>query len=91
MSRISLDPKPEFPGHSAAVGYEKHLRSFFAFAFDATGAPIVAADGLATPITDPGEALDAVRPYAVIPDGLPALLAAMVGVERTATDRARRR
>ena len=91
MSRFTLDPTPEFPDHSVAVGYEKHLGSFYAYVIGADGTPIVTADGLLTAITDPAEALDAVRPYAVIPDDLPARLAAMPAVELTATQRAQRR
>ena len=91
MSRFTLDPKPEFPDHSTSVGYEKHLGSFFAYVSGADGTPIVAAHGLLTAITDPTEVLDAVRPYAVIPDDLTARLAAMPDVELTATQRAARR
>lgn len=91
MSRFSLDPKPEYPDHAAHVGYEKVLGSFFAYVFGPDGTPIVVADGLITPITDPVEALDAVRPYAVIPDDFAAQLAVMPSVEKTATERARHR
>ena len=90
MSRYALTAQPQFPGHSVTVGYEKQLPSFFAYVFTADGDPVVVEDGLVDPITDPAAILDAVRPYAVIPEGFAAQLAAAPSVELTATQRAQR-
>jgi hypothetical protein len=91
MSRFQLTAKPEFAGYTVDVGYERHLPSFFAYVFDADGDLVVDEGGLLTPILDPAVVLDAVRPYADIPAEVAAILPAMPGVEKTATQRAAER
>ncbi len=70
MSRYRLDPRPDRPDHTAAVGYERMVDSYFARVADPDGEPIVSLHGLVDPITDPVVVVDAVRPYAIVPPGL---------------------
>ena len=77
MSRFGLPVKPAFSGYTVAVGYERIIDSFFTYVFSPEGYPIVAADGLDTPITDPAEILDTVKDYVVITGDLCDRLAAL--------------
>ncbi|MEU8376109.1 hypothetical protein AB0C22_23715 [Micromonospora sp. NPDC048894] len=82
MSRHDLTPLPQFARHEVAVGWDRPLRTYFAVVTDpdiddetAEGATPLHL-GAAEQVTDPAVIIEAVRPYAHIPDDLHATLQA---------------
>lgn len=86
MSHHRLTPSSGHPGYVIAVGWDRALNTYFAHVWDETenGDGTVLWIGPTTaPITDPVEAVDAVRPY-VHPDVDLAALAQQLAADRGA-------
>ncbi|MFF5056132.1 hypothetical protein ACFY1S_23420 [Micromonospora sp. NPDC000663] len=82
MSRHQLDALPDRDGYIVVVGWDRPLRSYFAQVINEGELNEDNPDymplwlGVETRITDPATIIEAVRPYAVIPDTLRADLEA---------------
>jgi hypothetical protein len=76
MSRHLLTALPQFEGCEVVVGWDADSGTFFAYVLDMQASVaekdpwLVSVGGGPLEIRDPHEAIDAVRPYATIPDEL---------------------
>lgn len=82
MSQYVLTPKPGCERYTIRVGWNPH-RTFYATVLDFAWDPVTEPDepdavrlGIDETILDPTDVLIAVEPYAVVPDGVPAMLRA---------------